>query len=202
LVIEPDGRITFATSEAERLFGMTRERLSSAGIDDLVPEQPSVLSSSMDLSDNERVERQTSKKPHSLTEHSANLADERQPSAELLRGNGERGLFVDDEVVVCSSVTRLLERLGYRMTAAQPVGRERSVCAALRELLPPRRLDLERCSDQLDFMRGGRTADPWDVRAAEERLDFAHTARLQDCFSGSPRRARLGIFARPRGRQV
>jgi hypothetical protein len=156
----------------------------------------------MDLSDHERVERQTSKQLHSLAEHSANLADERQPSAELLRGNGECVLFVDDEVVVCSSQTRLLERIGYGMTAAQPIGRGRSVCAALRERLPARRLDLERCSDQLDFMRGGRAADLRDVRAAEERLDFAHTARLQDCFSGAPRRARVGIFARPRGRQV
>jgi len=49
-------------------------------------------------------------------EHSVDLADERQPSAELLRGNGESVLFVDDEVVLCSSVARLLERLGYRVT--------------------------------------------------------------------------------------
>ena len=50
-------------------------------------------------------------------EHSADLADEGQPAAKLLRGNGESVLFVDDEVVLCSSVARLLERLGYRVTA-------------------------------------------------------------------------------------
>jgi PAS domain S-box-containing protein len=39
LLIELDGRISFANTEAERLFGMTREQLSSVSIDDLVPEQ-------------------------------------------------------------------------------------------------------------------------------------------------------------------
>ncbi len=63
-------------------------------------------------------------------EHSADLADERQPSAELLRGNGESVLFVDDEVVLCSSVARLLERLGYRVTACS---RPREAVALLRE---------------------------------------------------------------------
>ncbi len=70
-------------------------------------------------------------------EHSADLADERQPPAEFSRGNGESVLFVDDEVVLCSSVARLLERLGYRVTACS---KPREALALLRE--DPRAFDV------------------------------------------------------------
>jgi CheY-like chemotaxis protein len=55
-------------------------------------------------------------------EHSADLSEERAPAAELARGQGQSVLFVDDEVVLCSSVARLLERLGYRVTACSRPG--------------------------------------------------------------------------------
>ncbi|MDQ2643065.1 MAG: PAS domain S-box protein [Myxococcota bacterium] len=70
-------------------------------------------------------------------EHSADLADERQPPAEYSRGNGESVLFVDDEVVLCSSVARLLERLGYRVTACS---KPREALALLRR--DPRAFDV------------------------------------------------------------
>jgi PAS domain S-box-containing protein len=52
-----------------------------------------------------------------LPEHAVELDGSSDPSAELLRANGETVLFIDDEAVLCRSVSGLLERLGYRVTA-------------------------------------------------------------------------------------
>ena len=52
-----------------------------------------------------------------LPEHEAALVEEAAPKAELKRASGQRVLFIDDEVVLCRSVSSLLERLGYEVTA-------------------------------------------------------------------------------------
>jgi PAS domain S-box-containing protein len=52
-----------------------------------------------------------------LPEHEAALVEEAAPKAELRRASGQRVLFIDDEVVLCRSVSSLLERLGYEVTA-------------------------------------------------------------------------------------
>ncbi|HEV8547930.1 MAG TPA: ATP-binding protein, partial [Polyangiaceae bacterium] len=57
-----------------------------------------------------------------LPEHEAALIEERTARSELRRGRGERVLFVDDEAVLCRSVSSLLERLGYSVTARSDPG--------------------------------------------------------------------------------
>jgi PAS domain S-box-containing protein len=52
-----------------------------------------------------------------LPEHEAALVDEVTPKSELRRASGQRVLFIDDEAVLCRSVSSLLERLGYVVTA-------------------------------------------------------------------------------------
>jgi PAS domain S-box-containing protein len=52
-----------------------------------------------------------------LPEHAVELDGVSEPSPELVRGGGEMVLFVDDEAVLCRSVSGLLERLGYQVTA-------------------------------------------------------------------------------------
>ncbi|HSU41007.1 MAG TPA: ATP-binding protein, partial [Polyangiaceae bacterium] len=52
-----------------------------------------------------------------LPEHAVELEGSSEPSPELVRANGETVLFIDDEAVLCRSVSGLLERLGYRVTA-------------------------------------------------------------------------------------
>jgi PAS domain S-box-containing protein len=52
-----------------------------------------------------------------LPEHEAALEEQAAPKLELVRANGERVLFIDDEAVLCRSVSSLLERLGYSVTA-------------------------------------------------------------------------------------
>ena len=51
-----------------------------------------------------------------LPEHEAALHEEEPPKV-LVRANGQRVLFIDDEAVLCRSVSSLLERLGYRVTS-------------------------------------------------------------------------------------
>ena len=50
-------------------------------------------------------------------EHEAALVDETLQKSELKRASGQRILFIDDEAVLCRSVSSLLERLGYVVTA-------------------------------------------------------------------------------------
>jgi PAS domain S-box-containing protein len=52
-----------------------------------------------------------------LPEHEAVLVDEVTPTSPLRRARGQRVLFIDDETVLCRSVSSLLERLGYVVTA-------------------------------------------------------------------------------------
>ncbi len=52
-----------------------------------------------------------------LPEHAVELEAASERSGELPRANGETVLFIDDEAVLCRSVSGLLERLGYRVTA-------------------------------------------------------------------------------------
>ena len=52
-----------------------------------------------------------------LPEHAVELDGASEPSPELLRASGQTVLFIDDEGVLCRSVSGLLERLGYRVTA-------------------------------------------------------------------------------------
>ena len=52
-----------------------------------------------------------------LPEHEAALHEETAAKAELRRANGQRVLFIDDEAVLCRSVSSLLDRLGYQVTA-------------------------------------------------------------------------------------
>ena len=50
-------------------------------------------------------------------EHPAELNDEGELATTLLRGRGEHVLVVDDEPALRFAIARLLERLGYRVTA-------------------------------------------------------------------------------------
>jgi CheY-like chemotaxis protein len=50
-------------------------------------------------------------------EHPDELSDESELSTTLLRGRGEHVLVVDDEPQIRFAISRLLERLGYRVTA-------------------------------------------------------------------------------------
>lgn len=52
-----------------------------------------------------------------LPEFADQLWEGDAPASELVPGNGELVLFVDDERVLCESVPALLERLGYRVEA-------------------------------------------------------------------------------------
>lgn len=52
-----------------------------------------------------------------LPEFADQLWESDAPESELVRGNGELVLFVDDERVLCQSVPALLDRLGYRVEA-------------------------------------------------------------------------------------
>jgi PAS domain S-box-containing protein len=52
-----------------------------------------------------------------LPEHTVGSDAASDTVPELVRGNGESVLFIDDEAVLCRSVAGLLERLGYRVTA-------------------------------------------------------------------------------------
>jgi PAS domain S-box-containing protein len=52
-----------------------------------------------------------------LPEHTVGVEAASEPPPELVRAHGERVLFIDDEAVLCRSVSALLERLGYRVTA-------------------------------------------------------------------------------------
>ena len=57
-----------------------------------------------------------------LPEHEAALVEEALPKTELRRASGQRVLFIDDEAVLCRSVSSLLERLGYEVTARSDPG--------------------------------------------------------------------------------
>jgi CheY-like chemotaxis protein len=56
-----------------------------------------------------------------LPEHDAALAETAEPQPDFARGQGQRILFVDDEVALCRSVGRLLGRLGYEVSAHSEV---------------------------------------------------------------------------------
>jgi two-component system, cell cycle sensor histidine kinase and response regulator CckA len=49
-------------------------------------------------------------------EYDVELSEPAPPKSKLARGNGQRILFVDDELSLCRSVGRLLERLGYKVS--------------------------------------------------------------------------------------